>query len=250
MGLQIHMYRQHRSYLQAAGPILPDTSALPPDTPMKCLLEACAFKCDTLASLIKHLKEHIRGGTETRCPFRGCDCTFTHVMTFASHISRKHRCAKDSVLDDLVLDRSIATEPLPGPSQSYSEAAEEHNEPQMPLAVDENLFLQNLTLFYLKLQSKLLLPASTIQTIIDGFQSAHELGLSNSLNILSEKLKELRIPQATISSIIEEMNRDDLLTLYTSERLSTDAKRKAAFKECFNYVHPVPLLLGSDENNK
>lgn len=37
-GLQIHMYRQHRSYLHAAGPILPGTSALPPDTPLKCLL--------------------------------------------------------------------------------------------------------------------------------------------------------------------------------------------------------------------
>ena len=87
MGLQIHMYRQHRSYLQAARPILPDTSALPPDTSLKYLPEACAFKCDTLASL-KHLKMDIRGGMETRCPFRGCDYTFTHVMTFASHISK------------------------------------------------------------------------------------------------------------------------------------------------------------------
>ena len=63
---------------------------------------------------------------EARCPFRGCDCTFTHVMTFASHISSKHRFAENSVLDDFVLDKSIATEPLPGPSQSYSEAAGEH----------------------------------------------------------------------------------------------------------------------------
>ena len=54
----------------------------------------------------------------------------------------------------------------------------------------------------------------------------------------------------TISSIIEEMNRDDLLTLYNRGRLSTDAKRKAAFKKGFNYVHPVPLLLGNDENDK
>jgi len=162
---------------------------------------------------------------ETRCPFRGCDCTFTHVMTFASHISRKHRCAEDSVLDYFVLDKSIATEPLPGLSQPYSEAAEEHNEKQMPLAVDETLFLQNLTLFYLKLQSKLLLPASTIQTIIDGFESAHELGLSNSLNILNEKLKDLGIPLAIISSIIEEINRDDLLTLYNRGEGSVQMQR-------------------------
>ena len=84
---------------------------------------------------------------ETRCPFRSCDCKFTHVMSFASHISRKHRCAEDSVLDDFVLDKSVATE----------------------------------------------------------------------------------------------LNR---------VRVSTEAKRKAAFKECFNYVHPMPLLLGNDENDK
>ncbi|KAF3833220.1 hypothetical protein F7725_026885 [Dissostichus mawsoni] len=188
---------------------------------------------------------------ETKRPFRGCDCRFTNVMTFASHISRKHRRAEDSVLDYLVLDKSITTESLPEPSQSYSEAAGEHDdETEVPLAVDETLFLQNLTLFYLKLQSKLLLPASTIQTIINDFQSAHELGLSHSLNVLSEKLKKLGIPQSTISSIIDELNREDLLTLYNRGRLSTDAKRKAAFKECFNYVHPVPLLLGTNENDK
>ncbi|XP_070406925.1 uncharacterized protein [Nothobranchius furzeri] len=249
-GLQIHMYRQHRSNPQTAGSTLPDTSALPTNAPLKCLVEVCAFKCSTLASLIGHLKKHISGGLETRCPFRDCDCTFTNVSSFASHICRKHRSVEDSVLNDVVLDRSIATEPLPGTSQSYSEPAEEHNEPQMPLVVDENLFFQNLTLFYLKMQSKLLLPATTIQTIIDGFQSAHELGLSNSLNILNEKLKELGIPQATISSIIEEMNREDLLSLYNRERLNTDAKRKAAFKESFNYVHPVPLLLGNDDDDK
>lgn len=120
-----------------------------------CLCVISPFLSLFLLSLIKHLKMHIRGGVETRCPFRGCDCKFTHVMTFASHISTKHRCAEDSVLDDFVLDKSVATE-----------------------------------------------------------------------------------------------LRDDLLTLFNRGRLSTEAKRKAAFKECCNYVHPVPLLLGNDENDK
>ena len=105
----------------------------------------------------------------------------------------------------MVLDKSIPTEPLnqPESSQSCFDISDEQHESEMPFAVDETLFLQNLTLLYLKLQAKLLLPASTIQTIIEDFQNAHELGLSHSFSILSEKLKVLGIPEATISNIID-----------------------------------------------
>lgn len=127
------------------------------------------------------------------------------MNTFASHISRKHRGADDSVLDDFVLDKSVTAEPLPEPSELYPEAADEDVEPEVPLSVDEILFfLRNLML---KLQSKLLLLASTIQTIIEDFQNAHELGQLHSLNILRKRLEDLGIPHATISSIIDEMNR-------------------------------------------
>ncbi|KAF3837958.1 hypothetical protein F7725_009726 [Dissostichus mawsoni] len=44
------------------------------------------------------------------------------------------------------------------------------------------------------------------------------------------------------------MNRGDLLKLYNRGVLSTDVKRKGAFKKSFNYVEPVPLFLGNDEN--
>ena len=95
-----------------------------------------------------------------------------------------------------------------------------------------------------------MLLASTIQTINEDFQNAHELGLSHSLSILSEKLKVLGIPEATICNIIDGLNAGDLLKLYNRGVLSTDIKRKGAFKKSFNYVDPVPQFLGTDENGK
>lgn len=67
------------------------------------MARSCAFKCDTVTSLVKHLKSHIKDGLETKCPFRGCNHSFTVASSFASHVSRKR--VED--LDDLVLDKSV-----------------------------------------------------------------------------------------------------------------------------------------------
>ena len=120
----------------------------------------------------------------------------------------------------------------------------------MPVAVDESLFLQNITLFYLKLQAKLRLPATTIQTSIEGYQDVHDVSLTNLLNTLSEKLTVLGIPEATISNIMDEMRKNDLLTACNSGPLSTDQKRRTAFKKHFNYVETVPLLLSINDKGQ
>ncbi len=202
--------------------------------------------CDTLSSLIKHLKSHIREGLEIKCPVRGCDCSFTSASTLASHFSRKHK-----YLDHTSLGVSDPAEPSTLRSQPCSDTSVvDDNEPEGRFAVDETLHLQNRVLLYLKLQGKLLLPASTIQTIIKDFQNAHEIGLSHSLMILSEKLKALGIQEASISNITDEINRADLLKMCNRDILSTDQKRESVYKTSFNYVEPVPFLLGSDENDK
>lgn len=116
----------------------------------------------------------------------------------------------------------------------------------MPFDVDETLFLQNLTLLYLKLQA---VTGQYYKKTIEDFQNAHKIGLVHSFNILNEKLKVLGIPEVTVSNIIEEINGGDLFKLHNRGVLSSDIKRKGAFKN-FNYVEPVPLLLGVDENGK
>jgi len=232
------MYRDHKGLGSSVRPCKQF------ETPLKCVAPFCTFTRDTLSSLIKHLKSHIHEGLEIKCPVRDCGCSFTVASTLASHFSRKHKN-----LDHTLLDVCDPAEPSSLHSQPCSDTSfVADNEPEGQFAVDETLYLQNLALLYLKLQGKLLLPASTIQTVIEDFQNAHEIGLSHSLMILTKKLKEIGIQEDTISNIIEEMNREDLLKMCNRDILSTDQKRKSFFKTSFNYVEPVPFLLGCDEN--
>lgn len=154
--LKAHMYRDHR----AERPLRKDCQQS--DTPLKCVVQMCAVRCDMLTSFISHLKSHINEGLEIKCPFRGCDHNFTVMSSLASHVSRKHRDNGIEHLDDSILDRGVSTEPLsqsslPFPDGSYEDGSDEPDEPDELLAVD----LQNLSLCYLKLQAKLLLPATT-----------------------------------------------------------------------------------------
>lgn len=49
---------------------------------------------------------------------------------------------------------------------------------------DQQEYLESVALFYLKLQCKYLIPASTIQNIIDEMQIVHSIGLSHILSII------------------------------------------------------------------
>lgn len=75
---------------------------------------------------------------------------------------------------------------------------------------DEGLFTKHLALFYLKLQAKLLLPSSVIQTIIEDFQNVHDISQSHLLYKLNEKLVTIGVPEAEIKNVIDVVKREDL----------------------------------------
>lgn len=239
--LKAHMYRDHKTNgtLRSSQPLLGDTL-------IKC--DFCAVSCET-SSLVCHMRSHLQGGLRVQCPFQGCDRKFTLVSSFASHVSRKHKNNIVDHGDTSDVERCVASDSL-----NQCPPSDHSDEPEEPFAaaaaVDESIFLQNITLFYLKLQAKLLLPATTMQTNIEGYQDVHDISLTNLLNNLSERLTVLGIPQATIRSIMDEMKREDLFTACNKEPLSTDQKRKTAFKTHFNYIEPVSVLLGTNDKGK
>ncbi|XP_057188575.1 uncharacterized protein LOC130553556 [Triplophysa rosa] len=119
-----------------------------------------------------------------------------------------------------------------------------------PEDIPEALFLKNLALLYLKLQSKLLLPASVIQTIIEDMQSVYDVNQSHLLFKLNEKLVKLGVSEASINDVIDSLRADDLLQACNSHTLKTDQRRKTVFKNSFNYVEPVPICLGHNAAGK
>lgn len=67
-------------------------------------------------------------------------------------------------------------------------------------------------MIYLKLQAKLLLPASVIQTVVEEVQETRVSLFSK----LKEKLSVLEVPDMTITNVIEELTKDDILKKKTT----------------------------------
>lgn len=84
------------------------------------------------------------------------------------------------------------------------------------------LFVRNLALFYLKLQSKYLLPSSVIQYIAEELQSIHSIGFSLCLLKLTTSLKQLDIPEPKIKEIVCSIQDADIFVKCNSGLLRSD----------------------------
>lgn len=111
---------------------------------------------------------------------------------------------------------------------------------------DQGEFLNNLALFYLKMQAKMLLPASTIQKIIEEFQEVHSCGMKHVLSKVNEKLTLQNLPESDISQILEDVSKEDLFKECHEGPMKSDQTRKTFFKKSFSYVEPTQLYLGAD----
>lgn len=234
--LKSHIYRNHREHHQSAAK---EHQAQMCDKTFKCHVDFCEVQCGTLTQLLSHLKSHIQSGLEIWCPF-GCNRTFKVRSTFASHVSRTHKMCSVNHLIEPAMTMETPVSDVVSESER-SEVAEQN----LSEIVDESLFLRNLTLFYLKLQAKLLLPESTIQGIVEEFQNIHDIGHSYFLSKLREKLALLELPEERINDVIDQLSREDLLTACNSGVLSTAQRRNTTFKQDFHYVEPVPIFLRS-----
>lgn len=52
---------------------------------LTCHVELCRASCETLKSLYRHLKTHIKEGKTVSCPFQGCGKVFSSMSTFTAH---------------------------------------------------------------------------------------------------------------------------------------------------------------------
>ena len=148
-------------------------------------LEWCGKKCIDYKSLIKHLKSHIRENIEIECPFPNYSSAYNKVSSFSSHLTRMHKVhlrarqevvhhvsrslSQDAELgDNINLDAENAdiVNDIEYINDSHVKDVFETGELEGNddlNAVDLNPF----AMFLLKLESKLLVPQSTIQAIFD-----------------------------------------------------------------------------------
>ncbi len=122
------------------------------------------------------------------------------MSTFTAHVSRKH--SEVNLIDSVALPH--------GMNECTEQHLESHriffavilmvwNKTPLVKVWMKVSFLRHLALFYLKLQSKCLIPSSTIQIIVERLQEIHEMSHSH----LPFKLRALEFSEADINSIFE-----------------------------------------------
>lgn len=258
-GLRTHIYRNHEKTLKTRQD--DKHLAINLNIKLQCTTPLCHQVCDGMQDLFKHLRNHLDEDTSVKCPFHQCCKIFSKKNTFSAHVSRYHRnhTVKDLPCEMICSSNSDFFDDTDRPMSSNSEyssvtknsigdfddvCVEEMQKPE------DDLFLRNLAMFYLKLLSKYLVPASVIQCIVDEFKSIHSLGISFWLQKLTTLLKDHDIPEQKAKEIVYEIQESDIFSKCNNGSLRSDHCRTSYFKEKLNYSQPQCLHLGKNNQNR
>jgi hypothetical protein len=121
-----------------------------------------------------------------------------------------------------------------------SVSAEEHE------GLDVHLLKKSMALFYLKLQAKYLLPATTIQHLIDEFDVINSLTTEHMMGILRKSLRLLSLSNDQVEEIILNLSRENWFIKLNESVFKSEKTRSSYFRSQFNYVAPVTQWLEAD----
>ena len=163
---------------------------------LQCSLVFCKQVCSNLKELNRHLKGHIDDGSNITCPYNGCENLFEttllplHTSVGSTNHVPWHSCLKYEEVDMMDISNELH---LSDNLHDDDDDDDDDDDELLSLPVTQetkDLYLKNLALCYLKLQSKYLLPASTIQRIMEELQVVHCLGQSFLRHQLILKLQQ------------------------------------------------------------
>lgn len=242
---------------------------------VRCVLEFCQHRCSDLQDLMAHLRQHIVTGLKVNCPFDNCDRLFHNKSSFSSHVSRYHRhFTSRNLAPQYIISQSNISGNISLPSSSLMcESMHDHDEMDVSnededICMDDSIaeFTKSLALFILKLQSKNLIPESTIQEIVEELYLLNQMSCENTETFLRKKLSDLGIPEEEIDTFAHDFCVGELSMLWCSLAptnqvlpnilcsdfgvLRSTYMRKLYFKREFNFVSPVAIPLGDNACGK
>lgn len=218
----------------------------------------CEMISSNVGEFLCHLKTHFDCcfKVSVLCPYKRCGKIFTVKSSFTSHLSRKHRNWQVSTLsnvhvlnagNDGVSDTLSETEPV-------LEHIDDMSEPTAndPSSCDSFNSMQELTdsiaLFFLKMQSKYLLPTSTLDVVVD------ELGnLSDQQSVRIKDKIAKALAEAGIDPCVAQRNAENIsaavcLFNKASNPLRSNHTRQQFYAKNFKFVKPLDIYLSTDDD--
>ena len=205
-----------------------------------CTINTCRKEVDSFNLLVKHFKTHIKNGQEVICPYRECNRTYSVVSSFTSHLSKYH--VRNSSIHDLDYNaiqvnfeiEECVDDSSTGPEIDLQESLNIQDETDS----EANLFIRNIVQFYLKLESELLIPASTIQYIVEEINTIHHQGQDKIKENLKARLLKENFDSNKTEDIIKAIFSTDPW-IASHDIIRTNYKRKQFYKKQFDYVQPI-----------
>jgi len=117
----------------------------------------------------------------------------------------------------------------------------------------ETPMLNHLAFYCLKLEAKCLVPASTVQHILDEIADLQKLNAEFTLYSLSQKLKSVGISTEIAQSLLCCVEIEPLrMLLKTNGILHSDPLHKTFHRNALNFVLPIAISIGNntDEGTK
>lgn len=232
----------------------------------ECTVQLCKKRFSSRQDLFKHLRTHIRNKEKVTCPFDECDKVYTILTSFSGHVSRSHRDLPPTITLDQPENRNLNIEDIVDSEHNLSDGehdpvndecdfvdVERDSDDGFQLTSEKDAsndpFLLNTAHFFLKLECQLLVPASTIQKIVEGTLSTHEQGQEVVKKNLKTRLLEQHLAPQQVDEIIKEVfNNDPFVT--STEALKSDFTRKKFYKQRCGFIEPVEVLLYVENEKK
>lgn len=220
---------------------------------LQCDSDFCGRQFRDLKAFLNHVKQHINVNRPTPCPYKDCRAHFCKVSTYTSHLSRKHRNYNYDMLRSKLIVGDCQNEPDEAvDTPSTSSELEYGDVVSDKICQSETLqeqYVRSLALFLIKLQSKHLLPAATVQQIVDEIALLHDLGKEYMIGQIKFVLGQYDVATNNIEKIAEELLHLSAHS-HANSILHTDHLRKKYFQQHFSYITPESVYLGLDEVNK
>lgn len=207
-----------------------------------CIVNNCGFNTGEKNKISCHMYKHVTEGTNVTCPFSNCPKlkhVYKSVSSLKSHIYRNHN-KKDRLSKNMLRDAGTVYA-----SPAENEIAEnvnvnnsEHNGISTKIVNGHSVYIKSLASTYLTLQAKFFLTDVALQSIVDGLSDINEITLQSTRAILEESNMEHMFDTFESNNFFK-VAHDKVNGLLRSPYI-----RRKFYKNNFNYVAPVDIILG------
>lgn len=217
---------------------------------LKCAWEFCSKECENLKVLLSHLCAHLQEGLAIACPFQSCSKSFKIKSSFSAHVARYHKNWDVTQIAFTHLAETI---------EHHDDLSENNVEVHTGLHVEAEFetpesgpldkYTENLALFFLGLQAKYIVPASTVTEIASEMRTLQDIQHEFTVKRLISDLQEHGVPQNVLQEFGKKLYDDSPLqrALASGGTLATHHRRIQFYRNNFNLVEPLQITLGHND---